>query len=79
MSVTYPTSRFVEDYNLFTLSSLSLSYDFRDWKFVKNSFLERLKVSAYTSDLFHISSVKIERGTSYPFARTFSLSVQATF
>lgn len=79
MSTTYPTSRFVEDYNLFTLSSLSLSYDFRDWKFVKNSFLERLKVSAYTSDLFHISSVKIERGTSYPFARTFSLSVQATF
>ena len=79
MSTTYPTSRFVEDYNLFTLSSLSLSYDFRNWSFVKNSFLERLKVSAYTSDLFNISSVKIERGTEYPFARTFSFAVQATF
>ena len=79
MSTTYPTSRFVEDYNLFTLSSLSLSYDFRDWNFVKKSFLERLKVSAYTSDLFNISSVKIERGTDYPFARTFSFAVQATF
>ncbi len=78
-SVTYPTSRFVEDYNTFTLSSLSLSYDFRDWKFVKNSFLERLKVSAYTNDLFIISSVKTERGTGYPFSRTFSFSVQATF
>ena len=78
-SVTYPTSRFVQDYNLFTLSSLTIYYDFRNCKFVKNSFLERLKVSAYTNDLFVISSVKTERGTSYPFARTFSLSAQLTF
>ncbi len=76
---TYPTSRFVEDYDTFTLSSISLSYDFRNWKFLRESFLERLKVSAYTNDLFIISSVKTERGTSYPFARTFSFSVQATF
>lgn len=78
-TVTYPTSRFVEDYNLFTLSSLSLYYDFRNCAFVKNSFLDRLKVTAYASDLFIISSIKTERGTTYPFARTFSLSVQATF
>ena len=78
-STTYPTSRFVQDYSLFTLSSLTLYYDFRNCKFVKNSFLERLKVSAYTNDLFVISSVKTERGTQYPFARTFSLSAQVTF
>lgn len=78
-STTYPTSRFVQDYDLFTLSSLSVYYDFRNCKFVKNSFLERLKVTAYTTDLFNISSVKIERGTTYPFARTFSLSAQVTF
>ncbi|MCR5131661.1 MAG: SusC/RagA family TonB-linked outer membrane protein [Prevotella sp.] len=78
-STTYPTSRFVQDYNLFTLSSLTVYYDFRNCKFVKNSFLERLKVSAYTNDLFVISSVKTERGTNYPFARTFSLSAQLTF
>lgn len=77
--ITYPTSRFVSDYNVFTLSSLTLSYDFRNCRFVRNSFLERLKVSAYTSDLFVISSVKTERGTDYPFARTFSLSAQVTF
>jgi len=78
-STTYATSRFVEDYNTFTLSSLSIYYDFYHCKFMKNSFLERLKISAYTNDLFIISSVKTERGTSYPFARTFSFSVQATF
>lgn len=78
-STTYPTSRFVQDYNLFTMASLTLYYDFRNCKFVKNSFLERLKISAYTNDLFVISSVKTERGTDYPFARTFSLSAQVTF
>ncbi len=78
-TITYPTSRFVQDYSLFTLSSLTVYYDFRNCAFVKNSFLERLKVSAYTNDLFVISSVKTERGTSYPFARTFSLSAQVTF
>ena len=77
-STTYPTSRVVQDYNLFTLSTLSVYYEFYNCKFVKNSFLERLKVTAYTTDLFNISSVKIERGTDYPYARTFSLSVQVT-
>ena len=77
-SITYPTSRFVQDYNLFTMASITLYYDFRNCRFVKNSFLERLKVSAYTNDLFVVSSVKTERGTSYPFARTFSLSAQVT-
>jgi hypothetical protein len=78
-TITYPTSRFVEDYNLFTLSSVSIYYDFRNFAFVRNSFLDRLKVTAYANDLFVVSSVKTERGTSYPFARTFSLSIQATF
>ena len=79
-TTTYPTSRFVEDYNTFTLSSLSVYYDFKNCKFMKrNKFLEHLKVTAYTNDLFVFSSVKTERGTDYPYARTFSLSVQATF
>jgi len=78
-STTYPTSRFVQDYNLFTMASLTLYYDFRNCRWVKDSFMERLKVSAYTNDLFVISSVRTERGTDYPFARTFSLSAQITF
>lgn len=78
-SYTRPTSRFVEDNNTLTLSSVNLYYDFRHCKFMKNSFLERLKVSAYMNDIFVISSVKTERGTSYPFARTVSFAVQATF
>lgn len=78
-SYTQPTSRFVEDYNTLTFSSLSLSYDFRECKFMRNSFLERLKATFYMNDLFTLSSVKTERGTSYPFARTFSFSLQLNF
>ena len=79
LSYTRPTSRFVEDYNILSLSSVNLSYDFRDTKIVKGSFIKRLKLQLYANDLFNISSVKIERGTSYPFARTFTFSLQASF
>lgn len=78
-SYTRPTSRFVEDYNTLTLSSIMVSYDFRNHSFLKSSLLERLKISAYMNDAFVISSVKTERGTSYPFARTLSVALQATF
>ncbi|MDR0766120.1 MAG: SusC/RagA family TonB-linked outer membrane protein, partial [Odoribacteraceae bacterium] len=78
-SYTQPTSRFVEDYNSLTFSSLQVSYDFRYREFLKHSFLQRLKASFYMNELFILSSVKTERGTDYPFARSFSFSLQANF
>ena len=48
-------------------------------KFVKKIGLERLKLTFYADEIARLSTVKIERGTSYPFARTFSLSLNATF
>ena len=76
---TRPTSRFVQDRNELEMTSLSIGYDFRYLKFMQGSFMERLKVQFYTTDVFRISTVKTERGTEYPFARTFSLKIQATF
>ena len=78
-SYTRPTSRFVEDNNTLNLASVNVYYDFKYCNFIKDSFLERLRVSFYMNDLFTISSVKIERGTDYPFARSLSFAVQATF
>ncbi|MDR1414545.1 MAG: SusC/RagA family TonB-linked outer membrane protein [Odoribacteraceae bacterium] len=78
-SPTRPTSRFVEDYDALTFASLHLFYDFREHDFVRRSFLQRLKASFYMNDLFVISTVRTERGTDYPFARSFSLSLQANF
>lgn len=78
-SYTRPTSRFVEDNNLLTLSSINLSYDFHDCPFMKNAPVKHLKAFVYLNDLLTLSSVKIERGTTYPYARNFSFSLQAYF
>ena len=76
---TKPTSRFVQKNNELYISSVNLGYDFYESKWLKKCSLERLKVSFYMNELLRLSSIDIERGTSYPFARNFSLSIQATF
>jgi TonB-linked SusC/RagA family outer membrane protein len=76
---TKPTSRFVEKDNELYISSLNFGYDFYKMKWIHKLGMERLKMTFYMDELFRFNSVKIERGTSYPFARNLSLSVQATF
>lgn len=76
---TKPSSRFVQDLDELRLSTLNMGYDFRHQRFVRRWGLERLKVSFYMDDVFRLSTVKREMGLTYPFARTYSLSVQATF
>lgn len=76
---TRPTSRFVQDLNELRLSTLNVGYDFRHCAFLKSIGLERLKASFYMNDVFRASTVKIERGLEYPFAHTYSFSLQATF
>ena len=76
---TKPTSRFVQDRNEFALTNLSLYYDFYRYEFLKRCGMERLRVSAYANNLFTISSIEIERGTSYPFARSFNFSLSVPF
>ena len=68
-----------QDLNELRLSSLNVGYDFRHCAFLKKSRLQQLKASFYMDDVFRASTVKTERGLTYPFARTFSFSLQATF
>lgn len=76
-TTTRPTSLFVERLNELSLASLNVSYDFRHVNISK--FVERLKLSFYLTDVFRVSTVKAERGLEYPFARTYSFGLQATF
>ena len=76
-TTTRPTDRFVERQNELSLASLNLGYDFKHLNISK--FAERLKLAFYMTDVFRVSSVKTERGLEYPFARTFSFSLQSTF
>ena len=41
--------------------------------------METLRFSFYMNDVYTWSSIRIERGTSYPFARSFNFSLSATF
>mgnify|MGYP001359455854 FL=1 len=76
---TKATSRFVMDDNVFQFQSASVEYrlhsDFlRDkWK------VETISIGANMSDIFYISSIKRERGTSYPFARRLALTLSLMF
>lgn len=72
------TSRFIRDEHYLNMRSLSLSYDFAS-DFCRKIYLSRLRVQFMTNDLFRVSTVKQERGISYPFARSFEFSVSASF
>lgn len=78
-ATTRATQRFVEDRNEWMLSSVNLSYDLNRLKAFKTTKINRLRVMFNMNDVTQISSVRIERGTAYPFARAFSFSIQAMF
>lgn len=78
-STTYATTRFVERNNELQFASFTCYYDFKYQTWLEKLKLERLKLSFYMSDIFRISTVKTERGLDYPYARTFSFSLSATF
>jgi len=77
-SSVYQTSRFVQDNNSLILSNLSLTYTVPQ-KYTLNWGIEYLKVVLSTTDLCRLTSIKQERGTSYPFARTFSCGLNVRF
>jgi TonB-linked SusC/RagA family outer membrane protein len=77
-ATTRPTTRFVEKKNELSLAALHLYYDFKRLN-LKKYHIERLKCSFYMNDVFKLSTVKTERGLSYPFARSASFALTATF
>lgn len=77
-TTTRPTTRFIEKKNELSLAALHLYYDFKQALLEKYG-VERLKCSFYMNDVFKVSTVQTERGLSYPFARSFSFALTATF
>lgn len=79
-SPTYATSRFVQNENVFTCKNIQLTYELHDNKFLKKyAGLESLILKGDISDLFYWSTVKQERGISYPFSRRFSVGLSLSF
>jgi TonB-linked SusC/RagA family outer membrane protein len=69
---TRPTSRFVQDEDYLNFNSLSVSWTFKDVT-IKRWDLNQVKLQFNMNDVAHLSTIKRERGTDYPFARTFDL------
>jgi hypothetical protein len=75
---TRATSRFVQDRNEIVISAVNLYYQFSP-RFTKRLGMERLKAGFNMNELATFSTIRLERGTDYPFARTLSFNLSATF
>ncbi|MBD0830547.1 SusC/RagA family TonB-linked outer membrane protein [Aestuariibaculum sediminum] len=73
------SSRFVQDENVLIGESINLGYRTTDKKWVKALGMNSFRFNAYMNNIFRASSVLAERGIDYPFARSVSFSINATF
>lgn len=76
---TKATSRYVMDDNVLELQSVSLQYKWEGASLRKILPLQSLIFAVNMNDLFYWSSVRVERGTDYPFARNIQASVKVMF
>ncbi len=75
---TGSTSRFIQKDNTLQMSSLTLSYDM-DPQVLKKIHISMCRLSLTANDVFYASTIRRERGLSYPFARSFSFSLNLSF
>lgn len=80
-SQTKATSRFVMDNNELVLNTVNIQYRFeqRRESFIRKLGLSSATVGIYMEDLFHWSTIKQERGITYPMSRQISMSLNLTF
>ena len=73
------SSRYVMDNNVLELQSVSLQYKLHnDW--LRNHFKLQSAIFALNmNDLIHWGTIRMERGTGYPFARNIQASVKLLF
>ncbi len=76
---TRPSSRFVQADNTLIGESLNIGWTFDADSWIRHLKLQTLKFALYGNDLFRFSTTETERGIDYPYARSFSLSVSASF
>ncbi|MCM1198979.1 MAG: TonB-dependent receptor, partial [Clostridium sp.] len=75
---TDKSSRFVMDENTLTGESFNVGYEFPD-RMIRKLHISALSLQMSLNDIFRVSSVRIERGIDYPFARNVSFSLGITF
>jgi hypothetical protein len=77
---TNATSRFVQDNNFIEASSTTIGYTFpTNLRWVKKLRLSTPKIMITQTNLFRFATIKAERGTGYPFARSFNFGLSTMF
>src|SRR5690606_30955732 len=72
------SSRFIQKDSHFTGESVNLSWrSSAGW--IKAAGMQSLTFNFYLHDIFRLESILSERGINYPYARTLSFSVNASF
>lgn len=74
----YQTTRLVQKNDFLRLQTLTLSYDLPA-RTLERLKVERARIMLSTSDLFRFSTIKMERGTTFPYAQTFTVGLNLTF
>ena len=78
LGTTFTSSRFIHEDNIVELKTVNLIYE-APVKYAKKIGMQRLKFAFLVNNLWRWSSNSIERGINYPFARSFTFSVQTRF
>lgn len=73
------TSRFVQKNNYFNIAAITVGYTIFNTATLKKLRLENLRLNLTANDIAHFSTIEIERGTQYPFARRISFGASVTF
>ncbi|RQP15273.1 MAG: SusC/RagA family TonB-linked outer membrane protein [Parapedobacter sp.] len=75
------SSRFVQRENVLTGESLSIGVTLGDQQFdwLRKVGVDQLSVFLYANDVIRWSNIVAERGTEYPYARSFAFSVGMSF
>ncbi|WP_333862078.1 SusC/RagA family TonB-linked outer membrane protein [Chitinophaga sp.] len=76
--ITNATTRFLQRNNFIEFESISLGYTLPD-KTASKLRMKNTRISLQANNLFRFSSIEIERGLDYPFARNFTININTTF
>lgn len=75
---TDPTSRFMQRNNVLSWNSMTIGYELNR-EMLKRIGIENIRIEVGTNDLWRLSTVKAERGLSYPYANSVNFSVNVRF
>lgn len=75
--ITQVSSRFVQKENYLRITSLNINYDVPSQIITKYKIL-RLGLNFSMNDMFRFSTVRMERGLDYPYARTYNFGITAS-